>query len=353
MPGAVSRTSTYALTNVTLPYAVQIADKRHRGGRAGGHRDPARGQRDRRQARLSRGGGGVRTAMRHVLTGTAWRARAVALLLTVCVAAAAFGWGDETHRAVSRGAAVILPDETPPVLPGQQRFHRAAQHGPGLHPQPDRRRSGPSISSTLTRTASRRSRTCRMTAPSWRRNSARRRSSSAACCPGRCNREFDRLVKAFRERDWAETRLAAAYLSHFVADATMPLHATRNYDGQLTGNNGIHRRIEVEMVARYHNVSMIAPSGITAIGDPVEWAFPGTRAQPELLSGVPESRHRGAAGGASGQRSLLSQAERRRGRQSWTRARATRRTRSPASGWPHGRRPAGPPCRRSARSWCS
>jgi alanine dehydrogenase len=25
-PGAVSRTSTYALTNVTLPYAVQIAD---------------------------------------------------------------------------------------------------------------------------------------------------------------------------------------------------------------------------------------------------------------------------------------------------------------------------------------
>jgi len=27
MPGAVSRTSTYALTNVTLPYAVQIADR--------------------------------------------------------------------------------------------------------------------------------------------------------------------------------------------------------------------------------------------------------------------------------------------------------------------------------------
>jgi alanine dehydrogenase len=27
MPGAVSKTSTYALTNVTLPYAVQLADK--------------------------------------------------------------------------------------------------------------------------------------------------------------------------------------------------------------------------------------------------------------------------------------------------------------------------------------
>jgi alanine dehydrogenase len=27
MPGAVPRTSTYALTNVTLPYAVALADK--------------------------------------------------------------------------------------------------------------------------------------------------------------------------------------------------------------------------------------------------------------------------------------------------------------------------------------
>ena len=27
MPGAVGRTSTYALTNVTLPYAVQLANK--------------------------------------------------------------------------------------------------------------------------------------------------------------------------------------------------------------------------------------------------------------------------------------------------------------------------------------
>jgi alanine dehydrogenase len=27
MPGAVARTSTYALTNVTLPYAIDIANK--------------------------------------------------------------------------------------------------------------------------------------------------------------------------------------------------------------------------------------------------------------------------------------------------------------------------------------
>jgi hypothetical protein len=54
--------------------------------------------------------------MRHILTGKVWRWRAVTLFLTVCVAAAAFGWGDETHRAVARGAAVILPDEVRPFF---------------------------------------------------------------------------------------------------------------------------------------------------------------------------------------------------------------------------------------------
>jgi alanine dehydrogenase len=38
MPGAVPHTSTYALTNVTLPYAVEIAD---RGLREAVRRDPS------------------------------------------------------------------------------------------------------------------------------------------------------------------------------------------------------------------------------------------------------------------------------------------------------------------------
>jgi alanine dehydrogenase len=38
MPGAVPHTSTYALTNVTLPYAVEIADS---GWRTACAKDPA------------------------------------------------------------------------------------------------------------------------------------------------------------------------------------------------------------------------------------------------------------------------------------------------------------------------
>ena len=210
--------------------------------------------------------------MRHVLTGKAWRARAVALLLAVCVAAAAFGWGDESHRAVSRGAAVILPDEVRPFFLVNSDF--IARHSPDPDYIPNR---------TAAQRAEHFLDIDTYGAPPFKdlphdRAELEKKVGAATVVahgllPWTVNREFDRLVKAFRERDWDETRIAAAYLSHFVADTTMPLHATRNYDGQLTGNNGVHRRIEVEMVARFHNVSMIAPSGITEVGDPVEWTF--------------------------------------------------------------------------------
>jgi hypothetical protein len=210
--------------------------------------------------------------MRHVLTGQAWRGRAVALFLTACCAAAAFGWGEETHRAVSRGAAVILPDEVRPFFLVNSDF--IARHSPDPDYIPNR---------TAEQRAEHFLDIDTYGAPPFKdlphdRAELEKKVGTATVVahgllPWTVNREFERLVKAFRERDWAETRLAAAYLSHFVSDTTMPLHATHNYDGQLTGNNGIHRRIEVEMVTRFHNVSIVAPSGITAVGDPVEWTF--------------------------------------------------------------------------------
>ncbi len=210
--------------------------------------------------------------MRHILAGKASRWDAVALFLTVCVAAAAFGWGDESHRAVARGAAIILPDEIRPFFLVNSDFIARHSTDPDYIPN---------------RTAAQRAEHFfdidAYGSPPFNdlphdraeleKKVGAEKVVAHGLLPWTVNREFDRLVKAFRERDWPETRLAAAHLSHFVADTTMPLHATRNYDGQLTGNNGVHRRIEVEMVARYHNASMVAPNAITTITDPVEWTF--------------------------------------------------------------------------------
>ena len=45
--------------------------------------------------------------------------------------------------------------------------------------------------------------------------------------------------------------LFAAVTSHYLQDAHQPFHATNNYDGQLTGNNGIHSRFERDLIERF------------------------------------------------------------------------------------------------------
>ncbi|OLY94655.1 S1/P1 Nuclease [Cnuella takakiae] len=49
-----------------------------------------------------------------------------------------------------------------------------------------------------------------------------------------------RLTTAFREKNSARILKLAAEIGHYIADAHVPLHATANYNGQLTGQQGIH-----------------------------------------------------------------------------------------------------------------
>jgi len=48
------------------------------------------------------------------------------------------------------------------------------------------------------------------------------------------------LTKAFAENDLNRILSLSADLGHYIADANVPLHTTRNYNGQLTGQEGIH-----------------------------------------------------------------------------------------------------------------
>lgn len=49
-----------------------------------------------------------------------------------------------------------------------------------------------------------------------------------------------RLTEAFKEKDIDKILHASADIGHYIADAHVPLHATENYNGQLTGQTGIH-----------------------------------------------------------------------------------------------------------------
>ena len=48
------------------------------------------------------------------------------------------------------------------------------------------------------------------------------------------------LTAAFRDHDADKILRVSADLGHYVADACVPLHTTRNYNGQLSGQRGIH-----------------------------------------------------------------------------------------------------------------
>ncbi len=49
-----------------------------------------------------------------------------------------------------------------------------------------------------------------------------------------------RLTKAFREKNFSSILKNSAEIGHYIADAHVPLHTSENYDGQLTGQKGIH-----------------------------------------------------------------------------------------------------------------
>ena len=49
-----------------------------------------------------------------------------------------------------------------------------------------------------------------------------------------------RLTSAFRANDYDRVLRTSADLGHYIGDAHVPLHTTRNYNGQLTNQKGIH-----------------------------------------------------------------------------------------------------------------
>ncbi|RYE36201.1 MAG: S1/P1 Nuclease [Sphingobacteriaceae bacterium] len=58
--------------------------------------------------------------------------------------------------------------------------------------------------------------------------------------PWSIQRNYYRLVQAFKDLDSAKILKYSADLGHYIADAHVPLHMTSNYNGQLTNQTGIH-----------------------------------------------------------------------------------------------------------------
>ena len=67
--------------------------------------------------------------------------------------------------------------------------------------------------------------------------------------------------------------LYSASLGHYIQDAHQPLHATNNYDGQLTSNNGVHARFERDLIETFPSRLTVKPAAPTAITSARDAAF--------------------------------------------------------------------------------
>lgn len=86
--------------------------------------------------------------------------------------------------------------------------------------------------------------------------------------------DVDSLTEAMKAHDVPLVLHLSADLGHYVADMHVPLHATRNYDGQFTGNIGVHYRWETGIPDRYgKDYRFDGLNKATYIKDPVRHAF--------------------------------------------------------------------------------
>lgn len=64
---------------------------------------------------------------------------------------------------------------------------------------------------------------------------------------------YRKLVEAIKNKNREKIILYGSDLAHYVGDGHQPMHATLNYNGQLTSQKGIHFRYEIEMIDRNLN----------------------------------------------------------------------------------------------------
>lgn len=91
--------------------------------------------------------------------------------------------------------------------------------------------------------------------------------------PWQIERTYYSLTAAFRARDSLRILKLSADLGHYISDAHVPLHTTENYNGQLTGQVGIHGFWESRLPELFHMEYDFLVGRAQYINDPLKEAW--------------------------------------------------------------------------------
>ena len=94
------------------------------------------------------------------------------------------------------------------------------------------------------------------------------------------------LTNAFKNKDANQILRLSADLGHYVADANVPLHTTLNYNGQLTGQYGIHGFWESRLPELFFEEYDLLTGGATYVDDIQLYAWDAVVKAHEALDSV-------------------------------------------------------------------
>jgi hypothetical protein len=110
--------------------------------------------------------------------------------------------------------------------------------------------------------------------------------------PWREAEEFGNLRRAFEsftrgaEYGPSDVVLFSAAAAHYIQDAHQPFHASNNYDGQLTGNHGIHARFERDLIEKFEPRLTVTPAPPRPITHPRDAAFDALLSSYKLVDAI-------------------------------------------------------------------
>ena len=209
-----------------------------------------------------------------------------AAVLLLGLPAAAWAWSGTQHIQINRLAGRNVPDEMsafqafsrPMVLPGiypdlwkGSDFEEDSRH----YFEPDRLPEGFDLLSV----SSNRAVAFESQIPV--------RSSEIGVAPWTIVGLLDGMTEAMRTNDWLWAARCGAAMGHYVADLHMPLHCTRNYNGQETWQDGIHTRWESEMTKAFFRTEELRPAPAVYLDNPFRsvmgWVAESYAIAPEIL----------------------------------------------------------------------
>ena len=198
---------------------------------------------------------------------------AVVLLATVLVPASAFAWGAVAHRYMTKRVIELLPPEIKPFFEANRDELVLRSNDPdlwrvmGFDQEPPNHQIdfgvddyGPYPFTALPRAYD--AAVEKFGAATVRRH---------GLLPWRTMEELGNLRRVMeglpRGQLYASGNaiLFSAALAHYLEDAHQPFHVHNNYDGQLSGQWGIHSRFESELFERFESRLVINPAPVATV----------------------------------------------------------------------------------------